>query len=81
MDEKRLQLVPLAAMAGLLRLSPADLRKDVEDGLLPAVRIGKRGLLFHVATIEGLLRQRAEQASARALSDDHEAEQGGKVFP
>jgi len=77
-EHPRLDLVPLGLMAARLGIPPTELRQDVEDGGLPAVRVGKRGLLFHVATVERLLRERAEQAGAGTCdsraSADHRTE-------
>jgi 2,4-dienoyl-CoA reductase-like NADH-dependent reductase (Old Yellow Enzyme family) len=58
-------LVPLAEMAGRLRLHPQDLRREVENGRLPAVQVGTKGLLFDPECVLRILQQRAkDEASA-----------------
>lgn len=66
--KQTLQLVPLGVMAARLGIHHAELRHDAETGKLPAVRIGRRGLLFHVATIERLLLERAGQHEVKGAS-------------
>jgi 2,4-dienoyl-CoA reductase-like NADH-dependent reductase (Old Yellow Enzyme family) len=64
-NDKRKPLVPLAEMAGQLRLHPQDLRREVENGRLPAVQVGTKGLLFDPEIVLSILEQRArDEASA-----------------
>ena len=53
------RLVPLLALAGDLGVSPRALREAVDAGDVPAVRIGKRGLLFDRESVERVLLDRA----------------------
>ena len=63
-------LVTLAEMASRLRLQPQEVRREVEQGRLPAVRVGAKGLLFDPATVLRILQERAqEEASALKPGD------------
>lgn len=66
MSEPHTKLVTLSQLAAHLRLPAAELRLEVETGRLPAVRIGKRGLLFDLEQVERLL---AERAAAARVSE------------
>jgi hypothetical protein len=64
-NDEAQRLVPLAEMAGRLRLHPQDLRREVESGRLPAVQVGAKGLLFDPEIVLRILQQRArDEASA-----------------
>ena len=73
MPDNELELVTLAAMASKLRIRPQELRREVEQGRLPAVRIGQSSLLFDPTVVERLLAARAAEAAAANPGDpdDH----------
>ena len=60
-------LLPLAAAAAHFGVSRADLRRAVERGELPAVRVGDRGLLFDAEEVETL--SEASQTCASRSSE------------
>ncbi len=64
MSETNTKLVTLSQLAAHLRLPAAELRLEVNAERLPAVRIGKRGLLFDLERVERLLSERAAVAPA-----------------
>jgi len=64
MPDNESPLVTLAEMASRLRLQPQDLRREVEDGRLPAVRVGTKGLLFDVESVLRILQRRAQDESS-----------------
>ena len=53
-------LATLAEMASRLRLHPKELRREVEEGRLPAAKVGEKGLLFDPERVMALLRERAQ---------------------
>jgi len=61
--------VPLGAMADILHLHPTDVRHEVEEGRLPAVRVGQKGLLFGPIVVMNMLRCRARDEAARCRAD------------
>jgi len=67
------EFVTLAEMAQRLRVHPGDLRREVEAGGLPAVRIGTKGLLFDPARVCLALRQRARGGNDREDGEANDA--------
>lgn len=65
MEPKETRLVTLAQLASRLRVNPSDLRLEVEAGRLPAVRLGRRGLLFDPELVERILGERASMAPSQ----------------
>lgn len=66
-------LVTLAEMASRLRLQPQELRREAEEGRLPAVRVGLKSLLFDPAVVDRLLRERAAKEAHQGGQADHES--------
>lgn len=52
-------LLPLGAMAARLGVQPRDLREAAENGSVPCVRLGQRGLMFDPQRVESHLVERA----------------------
>jgi hypothetical protein len=65
-DDNEHGLETLAEMASRLRLHPQELRREVEEGGLPAVKVGLKGLLFDPRVVLRILQQRAQQAAGTA---------------
>lgn len=56
-------LETLAEIASRLRLHPQEVRREVDEGRLPAVRVGLKGLLFDPEVVLRILQQRARQGA------------------
>ena len=56
-------LLPLAALASILGVRPADLRAEVDEGRLPHVRLGAQSILLDEARVRAILCARAAEAA------------------
>ena len=78
MKSESRNLVPLSIAASDLGIQSRELRKEVESGGLPHVRVGERTILVDLDLIRGLLCERASnQVAGNSDSPDGQVEASG----